>query len=182
MRRPRARQVVRAVRIAQRAPQFRSLRRAGYVSLTLIAVTASSCFFGDPPPSGEAGVRRDEGGRIEVRLRACEPAREVTELRLMRATGTPGQDGHILWQVVSDDGGPQGNYLVGGTPEGFRERVPLQAPLADQDTFIIASMLGAAVRPRQVFKPADLRLNHWLVSGGRFVTTTEFDALDVCHP
>jgi hypothetical protein len=94
-----------------------------------LALAIPAC---DELPGIEAiGVQRNHAGSgIEI-IKAMCPGDRVTRVSLILAPGGVPNDSEsgILWKITSEAGSTQDSYVVGTTPPGFVEEVPLSRSL-----------------------------------------------------
>lgn len=132
--------------------------------LLVLGLAIPAC---DEFPGVEAiGVQRSlVGSGIEVLKPLC-PGDRVTRVSLILAPGGVPDDSEsgILWKITSETGSTQSSYVVGTTPAGFVEEVPLARPPSDAqglaatiDTdFDAAALITfelSELRPSQVLDP-----------------------------
>jgi hypothetical protein len=137
------------------------------VALALL-VLAPAC---DEFPGIEAiGVRLGADGKsIEVVKVLC-PGDRVTEVTLLPAPGGDPSDDEddLLWKISSEAGLPASEYVVGVTPSGFVEDVPLSTPLELGQglaaTVVTERQSGALV----LFEIRELRTDQILSPDGYF--------------
>ena len=97
------------------------------VSLAVLALAFGGCHgLGLDQPEGIA-VRRDDQGNLIALYRACHKDATVTRLRLLDARGTRGDssDDQTLWEIRATSASSVKQFIVGQTPDGFREDVAL---------------------------------------------------------
>jgi hypothetical protein len=136
---------------------------------------ASAC---DEFPGSEViGVRLGADGKsIEVVKVLC-PGDRVTEVDLLPAPGGDPSDDEddLLWRISSEIGSAEGSYVVGVTPTGFVEEVPLTETLGP------AQGLAATIDTEQdagalvLFEIRELRTDQILSPDGYF-SPSEFEA------
>jgi hypothetical protein len=146
-----------------------------YVQLLLstLVLVASGC---DEFPGIDAiGIQRGPGGEIEVVKPLC-PGDRVTEVTLIRAPEGHLDDSEsgVLWRITSKTGSTRDMYLVGTTPVGFVEEVPLSRVPG------VAEGLAATIdsefdtQALMAFMPSELRSDQVLEPDGYF-TPRQFE-------
>jgi hypothetical protein len=123
------------------------------------------------------GVQRDPtGSGIEILKPLC-PGDRVTDVSLINAPGGHIDDNEsgILWRITSDAGSVQDSYVVGTTPPGFVEKVPLARPIG-KDQSVAATMGSNFDAPALItFEPSELRSDRVFEPDGYF-TPQQFEA------
>lgn len=141
--------------------------------LSTLVLVASAC---DEFPGIDAiGIKRGPGGEIEVVKPLC-PGDRVTEVSLIRAPEGHLDDSErgVLWQITSKTGSRQDMYVVGTTPVGFVEEVPLSRVPG------VAEGLAATIdsefdtQALMAFMPSELRSDQVLEPDGYF-TPRQFE-------
>lgn len=103
-------------------------------------------------------TRVSSGAGIEVVYVRC-PNAEVRAVALYRAPeGRPDYDPEdILWRIASKVGSKQDSYVVGVTPPGFVEEVPLTADLEPAQGLAVVVEVEGDIDADVIFAIQDLR-------------------------
>lgn len=147
----------------------------GVALLMVLVLVSTAC---DEFPGIEAiGVRRNQASRgIEVLKPLC-PGDRVTRVSLILAPGGVVDDSEsgILWKITSEAGSTQDSYLVGTTPPGFVEEVPLARALRDKQSVAATIDTNFDAAALMMFKPSELRTDQVLEPDGYF-SPQQFEA------
>jgi hypothetical protein len=139
--------------------------RLGYVALVVLPL-ATSC---DEFPGREViGVRLGSAGDEVEFVKPLCPGDRVTEVILQPAPeGVPRHDEEdILWKIHLDAGSTRSTYVMGETPSGFVEDIPLSEDLGP------AQGLAATIDTQQdaaalvLFQIGELRTDEVLTPEG----------------
>jgi hypothetical protein len=135
--------------------------------LTVVLLTPAC----DELPGIDAiGVQRDQtGSGIDILKPMC-PGDRVTDVSLIRAPGghIDDSEGGILWEITSEAGSTQDSYLVGTTPPGFVEQVPLARPVGDEQSVAATIDSNFDTAALITFKPSELRSDRVFEPDGYF--------------
>ena len=141
-----------------------------------LSLAVSGCWFDGAVIPREVGVRL-EGAGIVVGLKPCiEPARTVLVQVL------EGDD--AIWRIEAPEGSVERQFVIGRTPNGFDESVPLEAAPAPRETYVAQIEYKAGDRrysDRVTFTPEELTHSRWKVAAGEFLSQPELDASDPCN-
>ena len=97
------------------------------VSLAVLALAFGGCHgLGLDQPEG-IGIRRDDQGNLIAVYRVCHKSALVTGVSLLDAMGTRADisDDATLWEVTALAPSGATRFIVGQTPDGFVQNVPL---------------------------------------------------------
>jgi hypothetical protein len=114
------------------------------------------------------------GSEIEIMKPLC-PGDRVTDVSLFPAPGDNADVSRVLWEITSQAGSAQSSYVVGVTPPGFVQKVPLAHPIG------IEQSVGAAIESNFdaqgiiTFTPSELKTNMVLEPDGYF-SPQQFEA------
>jgi hypothetical protein len=150
--------------------------------LVLIALaTASACILpSDPGPGGDVGVTA-RGSAILVRVQPCGADERVRSVALEVASGQPGVQGDVVWEIWSERGSARREYQVGTTPEGFVETMKLGVIRANVRYVAVVDLSSGGLELVTAFTPNTLQPDIWKASGNRTLTDDEFRRLDPCR-
>jgi hypothetical protein len=156
----------------------------GCVPVVLLLVV--SC---DPLTGRDAaGVTRVSGEGIEVFYVLC-PSTDVQGVTLYRAPEErPDYDPEdVLWKITSSEGSQRGSYVVGVTPLGFVEDVPLTTRLEPAQGLAISVDVEGDIGADVIFTIQDLREDQLFrggVDGDEYFDPNEFRTrhLERCSP
>jgi hypothetical protein len=149
--------------------------RSRFVPLLMVAILMPAC---DEFPGIDAiGVQHDQtGSGIDILKPMC-PGDRVTDVSLIRAPGgyIDDSDSGILWEITSKTGSTQDSYLVGTTPLGFVEEVPLARPVGDEQWVAATIDSNFDAQALITFKPSELRSDQVFEPDGYF-SLQQFEA------
>jgi hypothetical protein len=149
--------------------------RGSYLSIVwlLLVLTASCDEF---PGIDVIGVRQGPDDGIVVTKPLC-PGDRVTEVSLVFAPeGVPRFDeGDIFWRITSEEGSTQEDYVVGVTPTGFAEDVPLTRSLGSAMGLAATIDTEREAEALEIFEPRELRVDELLTPDG-YLEPAAFEA------
>jgi len=99
---------------------------------------------------------------------------------LRLASGQPGVEGDIVWEITSEGGSALREYRAGKTPEGFVETVMLGTLRWDGEYVAVVSLTSGGLELVSGFAPNLLQPSMWKASAGRTLTEDEFESLRAC--
>jgi hypothetical protein len=136
--------------------------------------------MGDPGPRGEIAVSTSDG-MIRLRVQLCDNTETVRSVALLGGIDGPGQEGETLWKIESARGSSPREFVVGNTPPGFVESVPLGA-LDRTETYVAEVVKGppGGLDLRTGFVPNSLQPSRWETSEDKMLTDQELDNLRPC--
>jgi len=155
---------------------------AAGIAIPIVAI-ASLLGYGfplwsDPGPRGAVAVKVS-GGNTVIVLKACGASPRVTSVYVDSA-----RDVHeVVWRIESASGSDRDSYVIGETPAGFEQVIPLATALSTGVRYYLnASQPGDRPLglPGVVFDPGELRGDRWIVSRGRTLTDAELASFDPC--
>jgi len=106
--------------------------KGSVVAVGLIALLLAACSDAGLGLDSRTGVTLDEEGQIRLLYALC-PGESMQVVEVAESTGGSRTDFAvpIYWRIESPSGSQQHEYIVGETPEGFVETVPLVRDLPD---------------------------------------------------
>jgi len=114
--------------------------------LPLATLLASAC---DPGlPRNLVAVTGDQASGIVGVLYARCPNELITSVEIVVLTGNVvgDENDQVLWEITSANGSTNSAFVVGRTPVGFVEQVPLESPLPSDK--ILAAIVDTNLRPQ----------------------------------
>jgi len=153
-------------------PARNVLRRTGRWGRWGVAALLLAAACDDFPGSEVIGVRLTENeDGIQVTKVLCQGDR-VTRVSLLAENNL---DGEALWKITSDTGSNQETYIVGTTPPGFVEEVPLTRPLGPTDGLAVTIATEGEAPALKTFEIRELR-NDKLFTPDGYLTPELFEA------
>jgi hypothetical protein len=119
-----------------------------------------------------AATRSSSG--IEILYWHC-PGDSVQSVELLSQRGSViGDDDPVLWQIRAHDASSARSFVIGMTPEGFLEIVPLAVEIAPTDRLSVLVEATGAAGVGLVFEPAKLNPHTVLLRSGEQLSREEF--------
>jgi hypothetical protein len=141
--------------------------------ILLVVLTAVACLPTDPT-SGIGFILVDD--EIHMLINRCE-GDEIVEVNVRTTSDSEDFDPEDLWLVEGRETMTLDEWIVGDTPEGFDQLVPLESDLLSMEAFgVYVTFRDGLVAVDSVY-PEDLSKEAVVLSRHQF-TRDEFFALD----
>lgn len=159
------------------------MRLVKFILAISATILIAACSFGEPDPGRALSISRAESGDVAVLYKPCV-ARSIETIRLVDQFGTilGNEDDRILWEVRAVSPFIVENtfsLIIGLTPDGFEEVVPLTIPLEGRLGLIV---LTDRQTTSEGFEIDDLQVGMYRTHRGDYLTLEAFEEFDTCDP